>query len=78
MSDDACLVSRFLLILGNEIERAGESDLVDVLLNLILCHSDTVVFKGDSLVIVIVSNGDLVLVLIILGSLAQFHESSVL
>ena len=44
MPDNLVLI-RLILVFLNKIRRAGESDLVDVLLHLVRRHADTVVDK---------------------------------
>ena len=80
MTDDAGLVGRFLLILGYKIKCSGESDLVDVFLDLFCGHTDTVIFKSKRAGIVIVDDpyGILSLGVRAFLSLAEFSESSVL
>ncbi len=50
VSDDLVIVG-LVLILLDEIRRTGEGDLVDVLFNLFLGHTDTVVAEGNGLLL---------------------------
>ena len=56
MSDDAGLIRRFFLILGYKVHSAGKSDLVDVFIQLLFSHTDSVIFELYDLGIVIPDN----------------------
>ena len=63
MTDDLVLIG-FVLILLKEIRRAGKCNLVDVFLNLIGGHADSVINKGDRLLLRIGADRDLPLVVV--------------
>ena len=75
MADDSGLVRGLLLILGNEVQSSGESDLIDILIDLLGCHTDSVILEYDSLCIVIVDNVDLVVFAVGNICLAEFNQS---
>ncbi len=75
MADDLVLIG-LVLIFVQEVLSPGESDLVDVLLHFLLCHTDTVVCDGDGLVRRI--HGHLNLILHILRLLKLPHQLQLL
>ena len=50
MSDDL-LIASLVLVLVDEVRRTGKCDLVDIFLDLFLCHTDTVISEGYGLVV---------------------------
>ena len=75
MTDDLVFI-RFILVLVQEILGAGESDLVDILVNLILCHTETVIFDPDRLFLRIYGNLDFIR--FIVRGLILAHQSQFL
>ena len=75
MTDDLILI-RLVLVFFNKIRRAGESDLVDVLLHLVRRHADTVVDKCKRLFLRI--DNDLNLRLVIIRQRVLAHHIQLL
>ena len=65
-----------VLILVYKVSRTGESDLVDILLDLLTRHTDTVIHKGKSLVLR--RSIDIYLILLTLCLLIIAHKSKLL
>ena len=59
MSDDLILIC-LILVLRHKVLNTGKRDLVDVLVDLFLCHAKAVVLNGNGLFIWIYTDLDLV------------------
>ena len=75
MSDDAVVFGILSFIFINEIESAGERNLTQILIKLLLCHSDAVVRYGYRFVLLIGLHGYTIIVIYI-GHLSERTQSA--
>ena len=70
VSDDLIIVG-LILILVDEVRRTGEGNLIDILLDLLCGHTDTVILEGDGLMLGIDDHIDSALIICRLRPLAD-------
>lgn len=75
MSDDAAGIRALFLILLNEVHRAGESDLVDILIYFLFRHTDTVIGKLDRSRLTVIVDMELIVVSILFYRLTEIYKS---
>ena len=75
MSDDAAGIRALFLILLNEVHRAGESDLIDVLIDFLFRHTDTIIGKLDRSRLTVIVDMELIIICIFFYCFAEIHKS---
>ena len=75
MSDDSAGIRALFLILLNEVHCAGKSDLIDVLIDFLFRHTDTVIGKLDRSQFTVIVDMELIIICIFFYCFAEIHKA---
>ena len=75
VADDSACVSALPRIFLNEVHRAGKSDLVDVLIDFLFGHSDSVIGKLDRTLFAVIIDVQLILGIVFLDRFTEINET---